>query len=211
VSGGPLAREERRHLSSSDLYVQSELGRVMLADERVQAGARRCQRERHRGRAGEAEPLQGTIGRDGVTRQPVDRRCREARDHLLDQRGNRIEGGGHHRRDHHGHRRIGPGREDQLAGRRQVVESRPLERELGLEKRRLPLQGPVQVEAADVEHGRDGHLGHVRAPDLSHPVDGADPSFQRSELLRADEVRLVEHDHVAKGDLLAGLGRLVEV
>src|SRR5688572_10475530 len=74
--------------------------------------------------------------------------------------------------------------------------------EVGIER-----ENTLEVEGATVEDAveRDGAaLGPV---DDGVRIDGADAPLDLGELVLADEIGLVEKDHVGKADLVFGLGR----
>ncbi len=93
----------------------------------------------------------------------------------------------------------------------QGVGARPFEGILGLQEFRVNLGGPAEVEAADVEHAVKGDIAVAGHVDRRNGVNPADPRLERIQLLRGDEIGLVQQDDVGKRYLLHGLVIGVEV
>jgi hypothetical protein len=94
---------------------------------------------------------------------------------------------------------------------RQRVNAGPLERILGFEEGGVELGGAREVEAANVEHGGERHLGVLRAQNTGRCVHLMDTRLQCVERGGRHEVGLVQDEHVGERDLLLHLGRGVDV
>ena len=80
----------------------------------------------------------------------------------------------------------------------------------GLQEIRLEIEDAVEVEGVAAEHlrQRDGAaLGLVHA---RIGIDAADARLDVAQLLGRHQVGLVDEDHVGEGDLVLGLGRVLE-
>ena len=78
------------------------------------------------------------------------------------------------------------------------------------QKVRLDIQNAVEVEGIAAEHGieRDGAI--LRPMQLRIGIDGADAGLDLVKFVRADEIGLVEQDHIGESDLILGLGRILQ-
>src|SRR5580704_53477 len=74
-----------------------------------------------------------------------------------------------------------------------------------IEERRLDLEDAVEVERIAAKHRGERHRAALGAVEARIRIDGADAPFDLGEVGCADEVRLVDEDHVGKGDLVLGL------
>jgi hypothetical protein len=79
------------------------------------------------------------------------------------------------------------------------------------EDARVHLLRAFEVEGADPEDAVERHIAADGVMAARPPVHGRDPPRERGELLRGDQVGLVEQDDVGEGDLLLALAALVEV
>ena len=79
------------------------------------------------------------------------------------------------------------------------------------QKMRVHLHRVVEVESADIHHLFDFDAGICRPVDLRERVHRADTILQFVEILRRNEIALVQQDHVRKRNLLACLVAVVEV
>ncbi len=81
---------------------------------------------------------------------------------------------------------------------------------LGVEEGRLDVEDAVEVEGIAAEHFGDVDLGALGAVQPRVRIDGADARLDLAELGRRHQVGLVDQDHVGEGDLVLGLGRVLE-
>ena len=80
----------------------------------------------------------------------------------------------------------------------------------GVEEFRLDLEDAVQIERTALQHVRKLDLAALGAMQLCVRIDAADARLDFGQLRLGDEVGLVQHDDVGKGDLVLGLGRVLE-
>ena len=80
----------------------------------------------------------------------------------------------------------------------------------GVEEFRLDLQDAIQIERAALQHVRQGDLTTLGAVQLCVRIDAADARLYLGQFGLGDEVGLVQHDHVRKGDLVLGFRRILQ-
>ena len=81
---------------------------------------------------------------------------------------------------------------------------------VSLEEIRVEGEDAVEIEGTAVEDLVDRNGAALGPVDHRMRVDRADAPLDFGELVRRDEVGLVEEDHVGEADLLLGLGRVTE-
>ena len=79
-----------------------------------------------------------------------------------------------------------------------------------LEELRLDVEDAVEVEGVAVEHLGDRDRAALGAMEARIGIDAADARFDLAQIGVADEIGLVEQDHVGEGDLVLGLGRVAQ-
>ena len=104
----------------------------------------------------------------------------------------------------------GPGM-NELLTRREPVTARPFEWALRLQECRVPRQGALEIEGAEVEHTIQRQFGTLRAHQRRRGVDAAQFLLDARQLRGADQVGLVEQQHIAKADLAGGDGRVAQL
>ena len=80
----------------------------------------------------------------------------------------------------------------------------------GFEKFRLEFEDAVEIERAALQHVGQRDLAALGAMQFGIGVDAADPRLDFGQFRLGDEVGLVEHDDVGEGDLVLGLGRVLQ-
>ena len=94
----------------------------------------------------------------------------------------------------------------ELRAARQLVAARPLEGPLRLQEVRIDAQRALEVEGAQIQHLRQRQLRVARAHQPCAAIDGAQLLLDARQLGGADQVGLVEQQHVGKADLVGGDG-----
>ena len=74
-----------------------------------------------------------------------------------------------------------------------------------LKELRLDVEDAVEIEGVAVEHLGDRDRAALGAMERAHRVDGRGARFDLAQVGVADEIGLVEKDHVGEGDLVLGL------
>ena len=113
-------------------------------------------------------------------------------------------------RDTHDGVRTGFEAQDMFAGV-EMVGAGPFKGQGLVEEAGFERQLMVEVEGVDVDDLFDAQVALGGAVDLGDAVDPADPVFEMVELVRGDEVDLVEQDAVGEGDLFLGFGGVIDV
>src|SRR6516225_354424 len=62
----------------------------------------------------------------------------------------------------------------------------------------------IELEQADIKDQRERHLALHRADDPRSGLDGPDRGLECLQTLGVDEIALVEQDHIAVDELIAG-------
>ena len=81
---------------------------------------------------------------------------------------------------------------------------------VGGEEFRLDIEDAVEVEGVAAEHLVEPDLRPLGTVQLGVRIDAADARFQFLQLRGRDQIGLVDQDDVGKGDLVLGLGRVLE-
>ena len=79
-----------------------------------------------------------------------------------------------------------------------------------VEKFRLDFEDALQVEGVAAEHRVERHRAVRRLVQLGIGVDRPDPRFHVVKFFRADEIGLVEDDHIGEGNLVLGFRRVFQ-
>src|SRR6185369_7522119 len=74
----------------------------------------------------------------------------------------------------------------------------------------LDRQNAIKIEGVTAEHFTDVYLCAFRAMEPRIGIQPADARFQLPQFLRRHQIGLVQQDHVGKGDLVLGLGRVLQ-
>ena len=78
------------------------------------------------------------------------------------------------------------------------------------EEIRLEFEDTVEIERAALQNIRQRHLAAFGAVQLGIRIDAAYPAFDLGQFGRGHQIGLVEHDDVGEGDLVLGLGRILQ-
>ena len=81
---------------------------------------------------------------------------------------------------------------------------------LAIEKFRREVEDAVKVEGVAAEHGVERHRAIHGFVQLGVRVDRVDTRFDLANLVRANEIGLVEDDHIGEGNLVLGLRRVFQ-
>ena len=87
---------------------------------------------------------------------------------------------------------------------RQPITARPFKGPLRLQEIRVPCQRALEIEGAEIEYLIQRQLGPARAHQARGGVDRAQFLLDPRQLRGADQVGLVEQQHVGKADLVGG-------
>ncbi len=78
------------------------------------------------------------------------------------------------------------------------------------EEIRIERNRALEIERAAIQHLGDRHVAALGAMDAREAVDRPDARLDLFQLLRGNQVGLVQHDHVGEGDLRLGLLAVIE-
>ena len=81
---------------------------------------------------------------------------------------------------------------------------------VGVQKLRLDIEDAVEIEGVAAQNLIERDLRPLGAMQLGVGIDAADAGLDLAQLGIGDQIGLVEQDHVGKGDLVLGLGRILE-
>ena len=87
----------------------------------------------------------------------------------------------------------------------------PLEGQLLLQEIAIERELVIQVEGVEMDDLIDRQVRLLGMQDLGHRVHGAHLTLQLDQFVGRHQIGLVEHDAVGEGDLLLGLGGVMEV
>ena len=93
----------------------------------------------------------------------------------------------------------------------EVQRAAPLEGQLLLQEIAIERELVVQVEGVEMDDLIDRQVRLLGIQDLGHRVHGTHLTLQLGQFVGRHQIGLVEHDAVGEGDLLLGLGGVVEV
>src|SRR5579864_6649090 len=81
---------------------------------------------------------------------------------------------------------------------------------VAFQKRRLDVEDAVEIEGVAVQNFVERNLGTLRLVQAGIGIDAADTRLDVAQLFGRDQIGLVDEDDVGKGDLVLGLGGVLE-
>src|SRR5690242_6677947 len=81
---------------------------------------------------------------------------------------------------------------------------------VGLEERRLDLENTIEIEGIASQDLADIDLGALGAMQPRVRIESADPRLEFAQLLRSDQIGLVDQDDVGECNLILRLRRILE-